>query len=150
MNYEKAKKGKYKPQHPEKYRGNPTNIIYRSLMELNTMKWLDTNTNVAWWSSEEFWIPYRCRTDNRVHRYFVDFLVGIKRGEKIETWMIEVKPFTQTQEPKKKQGKKQQTFITEVMTYAKNVSKWEAAEAYCKDRDWTFKIFTEREIYGRR
>jgi len=32
------------------------------------------------------------------------------------------------------------------MTYAKNVSKWEYATKYCKDRGIEFKIITEVEL----
>jgi len=30
-----------------------------------------------------------------------------------------------------------------VMSYIKNTSKWETAEAYCADRGWEFVIWTE-------
>lgn len=135
-------KGKYRVQNINKYKGNPVNVIYRSLWERCLMKWLDDNPKVEWWNSESIVIPYRCATDNRVHRYFVDF--QIKIGEKI--LCIEVKPESQTIQPKRKQGKKESRFITEVMTYAKNVSKWEAASEYCLLRGWTFQVWTENTL----
>jgi len=36
-------KGKFKVKNPQKYKGNPSNIIYRSLMELRFMKWCDSS-----------------------------------------------------------------------------------------------------------
>ena len=68
-----AYKGKYRPTHPSKYRGKPTNIIYRSLWELKFMKYCDSNKNILEWGSEEVIVPYRSPIDNRYHRYFPDF-----------------------------------------------------------------------------
>lgn len=141
-----AKKGKFKPINPKKYKGNPTNIIYRSGLELKVMIRFDTDPQILEWSSEEIIIPYRCKTDNKMHRYFPDFLVKIKQSDgKIKTFLVEVKPYAQTLPPVKG-NKKQKTFITEVMTYAKNHSKWEMAEEYCKNRGWKFIFLTEKEI----
>ena len=36
-------KGKYKPSYPQKYKGDPTNIIYRSLWERKFMVYCDNN-----------------------------------------------------------------------------------------------------------
>ena len=46
--------GQFKPMHPEKYRGNPAQIIYRSSWELAVLMRLDSNKNVIEWASEEF------------------------------------------------------------------------------------------------
>lgn len=141
-------KGKFRPTNPKKYKGNPTNIIYRSMLELKVMRWLDRRPDVIEWSSEELIVPYKCRTDNRIHRYFPDFVVKTitKEGKK-KTFMVEVKPESQTKEPVKRNQRKQ-TYINEVMTYAKNSSKWKYAEEYCKDRGWEFMILTEKMING--
>ena len=37
-------------------------------------------------------------------------------------------------------------YITEVVTYAINQAKWEAAREYCKDRGWEFMLITEKEL----
>lgn len=144
------KKGPYKPKNPQKYKGNPTKIIYRSGLELSVMKHFDNHPQVVEWSSEEIIVPYRCKTDNKIHRYFPDFVVTFMKNGVRETHMIEVKPFKQTQEPKKTPGKKQQVYLNEVMTYAKNYSKWEAAKEYCADRKWKFTILTEQQILGKK
>jgi hypothetical protein len=52
-----AYKGKYKPQNPQKYKGDPTKIIYRSLWERKFMVYCDTNVNILQWASEEVIIP---------------------------------------------------------------------------------------------
>lgn len=137
--------GKYKPKHPNKYDGDPTNIIYRSSWELKFCNWCDYNPNVIQWSSEEVVIPYLCCTDNKVHRYYVDFKIQVKdKSNQIKTYLVEIKPQSQTQEPKKR--KKTKKYIQEVMLYGKNTSKWKAAQEYCKDRGWHFKIITEQEL----
>jgi len=132
-------KGRFTPQNPSKYSGDIDGIVYRSLWERQLFKWLDTNSIIAKWSSEEVVVPYRCRTDNRMHRYFVDVKFTTFDNR---TYLIEVKP-AKEKEPPKNPGRKTRRYITEVMTYAKNTSKWEAADAYAKDRGWTFEIWTE-------
>lgn len=139
-------KGYFKPKNPQKYRGNPTNIIYRSGWELKLMQHLDNHQNVLEWSSEEFCIPYRSPVDGKIHRYFPDFYVKkINKDGTVETVIIEVKPRSQTLEPKRPE-KPTRRYITEVMTYGVNQAKWKAARDFCADRKWIFKIFTEHEL----
>ena len=68
-------KRKFTPTNPNKYSGDPTNIIMRSSWETKFANWCDMNPSVVTWKSEETIIPYRCQTDNRIHRYFVDFQI---------------------------------------------------------------------------
>ena len=86
-------KGKYSPSFPSKYRGNPTNIIYRSLWERKLMIWCDKNQNILEWSSEEIALPYISPIDNKVHRYFPDFYIKVKETNgKVKKMLIDVKP----------------------------------------------------------
>ncbi len=139
-------KGKFRPSKPKKYKGDPTNIVYRSLWELKFMRYCDSNNNIVKWSSEEIVIPYRSPIDNRFHRYFPDFYLKYKdnTGKMIEK-VVEIKPAKQVQEPKV-QKRKTKKYVTEVVTYAKNQAKWMAAEEFCKDRKWKFQILTEKEL----
>lgn len=138
--------GYFKPKNPHKYKGDPTNIIYRSSWELKLMKYLDERKDVVKWGSEEIIIPYRSPIDGRVHRYFPDFIVTkINKDGIQETALIEVKPKSQTQPPKR-QNKITKRYLTEVKTWGVNEAKWRAALEYCKDRGWTFHIFTEKEL----
>ena len=139
-------KGKYYPSFPRKYKGDPTNIIYRSLWERKFMVYCDKNRNILEWWSEEIAIPYRSPIDRRVHRYFPDFYIKVKESHnKIKSYLIEVKPKKQTKPPVKP---KRQTkgYIREAYEYAKNQSKWKAATEYCLDRGWEFKVITEKEL----
>jgi len=139
-------KGKYYPSFPRKYKGDPTNIIYRSLWERKFMVYCDKNQNILEWASEEIAIPYRSPIDNRVHRYFPDFYMKVKETNgKIKNYVIEVKPAKQTKPPKKP---KRQTkgYIREAYEYARNQAKWKMAKEFCADRQWEFKVVTEKEL----
>ncbi len=141
-----AYKGKFSPKNAYKYKGDPTNIVYRSLWELRVMKYLDENPAIIEWGSEELAIPYICPTDNRWHRYFPDFIVKARLPDgKSQVMILEVKPKKETKEPKKKKKVTKQ-YITEVMTWGKNQAKWKAATEYCADRGWQFKLITEDQL----
>ena len=133
--------GKYRPTFPRKYKGDYHNIIYRSSWEYKFMVWCDRSSSVTEWGSEEIVIPYISPADGRRHRYFPDFYVKIGRKK----YMVEVKPLRQTKQPKK-QKKQTKAYITEVVTYAINQAKWEAAKEYCKDRGWEFMLITEKKL----
>ena len=139
-------KGKFQPSYPKKYKGDPTKIIYRSLWERNFMMYCDLNENIIEWGSEEIALPYRSPLDNRVHRYFPDFYIKVKENNgSLKRYLIEIKPKKQTVEPKI-QKRKTKSYIYEVTEYAKNMAKWKAAEEFCKDRMWEFKVLTEDEL----
>lgn len=141
-----AYRGKFRPKNPQKYRGDPTNIIYRSLWERNCMRYFDENPNVLKWSSEEVIVPYKSPIDGRYHRYFPDFLIRVKNKQgQLETIMIEVKPYKETREPKP-QKRLTKNYLAEVKTWGINKNKWEAAIEFCKDRKWKFMIITEKEL----
>lgn len=147
-----SKKGFYKPVNPKKYRGDPTEIVYRSRWEALLMRYLDLHPHVIEWSSEETIIPYVSPVDGRWHRYFVDFYAKLKKGDKTESVLIEVKPYAQTIEPDVtkakflKNGKPSTRYLYEVKTWGVNQAKWKAAEEYCADRGWHFLKFTEYEL----
>jgi hypothetical protein len=139
-------KSKYKPNYPNKYKGDPNNIICRSSWERRFCSWCDLNENIISWGSEEFFIPYLSPVDNRVHRYFPDFIIKVKESTgQIKTYVIEVKPKRQTQPPKPK-SRMTKGFLYEAKTYAVNQAKWKAAVEFCKDRMLEFKVITEDEL----
>ena len=136
-----AYRGKYYPSFPRKYKGDPTNIIYRSLWERKFMVYCDKNAKILEWGSEEIALPYISPHDSRVHRYFPDFYIKVQENTgKIKRYLIEVKPL--------KQKPKRQTkgYIREAFEYARNQAKWKAAREYCADRMWEFKVITEKEL----
>ena len=131
-------KGRYKVKNPSKYKGNPTQVIFRSLWERQVFRWCDENSSVLQWSSEEIIIPYRCKTDKKLHRYYPDVYIKTKDKE----YLIEIKPKKETVPPRDR-SKKTKTYLNEVMTYIKNTSKWDAAKEYCEDHGFIFDIWTE-------
>ena len=141
-----AYRGKYRPKSPNKYNGDPTNIVYRSSWELRLMNWLYSNHNVIKWSSEEVVVPYKHPITGKWHRYFPDFMAVMKdKNGTNKTYMIEVKPKKQVDPPEKK-TKITKRYLQEVQTYAINSYKWKYAKEYCKDRNWIFIVITEKEL----
>ena len=141
-----AYKGKYKPLRPYKYKGNPTKVTYRSLWERKFMQYCDDNINILEWASEEMFVWYKSPVDNRAHRYFPDFYIKVKESTGvIKKYIIEVKPKRQTKPPAKP---KRQTrgYLREAFEYAKNKAKWKAANEWCLDRGYEFKVLTEKEL----
>jgi hypothetical protein len=141
-----AYQGIFRPKNPKKYIGDSNNIVYRSSWECRVMNWFDQNEDIISWASEELIVPYKSPIDNRFHRYFPDFIVKVKtRNGTMKTLMIEVKPKKQTipPEPRKRVTKQ---YVTEVTTYGVNQAKWKAAQEYCLDRGWEFKIMTEEHL----
>tara|TARA_A100001015_G_C14998730_1_gene717376 strand:- start:909 stop:1352 length:444 start_codon:yes stop_codon:yes gene_type:complete len=139
-----AYSGRYRVKNIRKYAGNPSKIKYRSLWERQVMRWLDDNDSVLRWNSEEVIIGYKCKTDNRLHRYFVDLYIQMKDGKE---YLIEIKPKKQTMPPKQP-TRKTKKYLNEVLTYGKNISKWEAAKEYAHKRDMIFQVWTEDTIKG--
>lgn len=145
MTYGKSYKGFFNPKNPKKYNGDSTNIIYRSTWELRVMKWLDNHPNVIWWNSEELIIRYRSPVDNKMHRYFPDFIAKMKQKDgSVMTYVIEVKPEAQTKMPVQK--KKTKRFLQEAATYAINQEKWRAADIFCQEHGWKFLVLTEKDL----
>ena len=139
-------KSKYKPEYPEKYKGDSNNIICRSSWERRFARYCDRNRNILEWGSEEIIVPYRSPVDNKYHRYFPDFYIKVKESTgKIKKMIIEIKPFKQCIEPKV-QKRKTKGYIYEVVEYAKNQAKWNAAKEWCLDRGYEFKVLTENEL----
>jgi hypothetical protein len=137
--------GFFKPQNPQKYKGNPTNIIYRSSWELKAMLFFDKNPSILEWKSEEVIIPYRSPKDNLVHRYFPDFWVRLKTKTGTEDHLIEVKPHSQCLPPVKK-NKVTKSFINEIVTFEVNQAKWNSAKEFCKNRNMKFTILNEYDL----
>lgn len=135
--------GKYPCVNISKYKGNHKEIYYRSKWELLVFRWCDLNADVIEWNSEEHVIPYICRTDKKQHRYFVDLYIKYKTGKMV---LIEIKPESQSKEPKITKRKKQTTYIAEALTWEKNKSKWEAAHTYCVDRGMSFQVWGEKAL----
>ena len=135
----KTYSGKWKPKYPQKYKGDVKNIVYRSLWERNTFRWVEKQPWVKWWNSEGTIVGYICETDRKPHRYFVDLTIRTTDGKTI---LVEIKPYKQTLAPKRKN-------LNEALTYMKNRSKWKYAQKFCEDRPgYRFEVWTEKTLEG--
>ena len=134
-------KGKFYPKNKEKYVGvkNPT---YRSSWEHSFMRLCDEHPNVYQWASESIKIPYRHPFTGKYTIYVPDFFIVYqdKNGKK-HAEMVEVKPMAQSSMEmagksmaKRKQG-------------ALNMAKWEAANAYAKQRKIRFRVVSEEQLF---
>ena len=155
----KYSQGQYICRHPEKYKGNPDKIKFRSSWELEYNKFLDNNTSILEWSTEEIAIPYFKPNTQRVHRYFPDYWVKYrnKAGE-IKQEIIEVKPAKEaynavfliehdfrTMPVSKSKNPKTRTY--EQLTTLVNAAKWKAAMDFCHKYSMKFRVVTEHQLF---
>lgn len=139
--------GKYRPKNPKKYKGDPSNIVYRSSWERTFMKYCDLKEQVVSWQSEEKCLWYYDPVSKKKRRYFPDFIMRVQDGDGlIRTIMVEIKPYSQTISPPTNPARKTKSWMHSVHTYVTNMAKWEAAKEICEDRGWEFMIMTEYEL----
>jgi hypothetical protein len=148
LNYNKKyTQGKFNIKNKEKYKGDYSNIVYRSSYELKFMQYCDLNESIDEWMSEEFYILYKDPFSGSTRRYFPDFFIKYKDKEgNIKKAVIEVKPKKDLREPEKNPKRKTRSWAYQVKTWAVNQQKWSAAEKYCEAKGWEFKIFTEDQL----
>ena len=128
-------------KYPEKYVGTKTPLA-RSSWEYVFMRTLDEHPGVENWASESVQIPYRDPLTGRNTIYVPDFFIvyNDKNGEK-HAELVEVKPASQTL--REKVGKS----MYNQQQYIKNIAKWEAARAWCAQKNVKFRVVTESEIF---
>jgi hypothetical protein len=106
------------------------------------MVYCDENDDIIEWGSEELVVPYISPLDRKRHRYFPDFYIRTKNGDK---FLVEIKPkkYTKPPRPTKRVSK---AFMHEVKEWARNRAKWSAAQDICKKNGWKFLIITEDHL----
>ena len=127
-------KGKFYPTNRKKYKGDINNIVYRSLWERKFMVYCDDNNDIVEWGSEELIIPYISPLDGKRHRYFPDFYIKTKNGDK---FMIEIKPkkYTKPPKPVKRVTK---SFMHETKEWSRNRANGQLHKKSVKDMDGNF------------
>lgn len=134
-------KGIFTPKNPQKYIGNASNIRFLSSWELRFQTFLDLNPNVIAWNSEDIKIPYYHPFKKRIANYLPDFLIKYKDANgNIVMELIEIKP-------KKEVAATKKSSVRDLAAITLNNAKWEAAQAYCKKANITFKILTEDNLF---
>lgn len=144
--------GFYVPKNPNKYIGKIDNIIYRSGLELKLFRWADNSPNVLEWNSEEIIVPYedsiqrKPNGEKKWRKYYIDAYVKIQEGDIIKKYLVEVKPWKQTQEPKATKGKKKSNLLYEQVAWKNNCDKWAFAREFAKKHGMEFIIITDKDL----
>lgn len=140
--------GKYRPINPRKYRGDVTDIVYRSSWELAAFKFCDMTPEILAWNSEDTIVKYISPVDGKAHRYFVDLTIWAKQASGgVGKFLIEIKPYSQTQLPRNSPNKKEENYIKECHTYLVNQAKWKAATEQAKGQGANFVVWTEKQLF---
>lgn len=134
-------KARFIPRFPQKYIGNPNNIICRSSWEIKVCKWFDSHPSVLKWGSEEIKIPYIKPTTGRVHMYYPDFIAAIQdKTGATRRYILEVKPLKETMITEKSSPYDRAQILV-------NEAKWEAARAFAAAKGFEFRIITEADLF---
>jgi hypothetical protein len=143
--------GRYLVKNKFKYKGIGENPIYKSAHELKMMHWLDTNEKVVFWWYEALRIPYFFSIDGKIHNYVVDFIAHIANNQGvIVKYLIEIKSDSDLLVPKKPSNptsKNMKTYKNKMMIHIRNISKWSAAEQFCKSAGFVWKLLSTRDIF---
>lgn len=143
----KFHQGTYKIKNWDKYVGDK-NPRYLSSYELEVFKYLDRAPSVMKWSAEQVVVEYYNPVKERKARYIVDIYVKYKdRKGSVREQLIEIKPFHETQPPTKTKRKREDVYARQLATYHTNQAKWKAAQKFAEDRNWEFKVLTEKSIF---
>lgn len=137
----KFAQGRFEMKNPQKYVGKKTPLA-RSSWEFVFMRMLDEHQGVENWASESVQIPYRDPISGRSTIYVPDFFIvyNDKNGKK-HAEVVEVKPASQTfKEQVGKSAYNQEQYV-------KNLAKWEAANAWCKQKGIRFRVINEDDIF---
>jgi len=111
------------------------------------MKWCDMTESVKQWSSEEICIGYYDPISKKHRRYFPDFVVRyVDTDGLIITELVEIKPYKEVVGPEVNPKRKTKSWVYAVKTYITNKAKWEAAEKWCENRGWRWRIVTEYDL----
>ena len=145
--------GYYKLDNPDKYIGDPTKIIYRSSWEYRFCKYCDNTADVLKWSSEPVGIPYLHPLDNKLHTYYVDYYMRLKKASNYEDIFAEVKPKASLIKPvlegQKITTKKLKNHNYALKTWLINRAKFSAAKLYAEQKGSRFILVTEDFLFGK-
>lgn len=134
--------GKYTLTHPEKYVGN-TLPTYRSSWEMAFFRFCDNHPSVIQWASEAVQIPYRNPLTGKQTIYVPDVFVKFqdKNGQQ-RMELIEIKPSGQVMLREGQRATEQDR-----ATIAINHAKWKAAAQWCRFKNISFRIVTEKDLF---
>lgn len=144
--------GYYKLIHPEKYIGDPHQIIYRSSWEYKFCKYCDITEEIIKWSSEPNFPPFPIKYENPITKtlrnYYVDFYIKLKdQFDNEKDYIVEVKPNKDLKPPKPLTGnktlKKIKSYNKGLETFIINKAKSIAAQDFAQKMNYEYMIVTE-------
>jgi len=162
--YTDCHKGKYTVIHPEKYMPNAPAPYFKSKWEEKIFFICDMNPQITMWAYEPppISIPYMSPRYMRMSIYRPDvYLECIPNGsDKIQRWLIEIKPLSYSVAPKaptppkagsdpkayERYQKRKASYDQKVMDVMVNYAKWEAAVEWCKRHNVNWFIANEKNM----
>lgn len=134
--------GKYQVRNPQKYVGTKAPFAHSS-WEIKFMQFCDDHPGIVKWACENVRIPYQNPITLKQTHYVPDFMVQYQDAQgQTHVELIEIKPQGQTTlEDAGRSARNQEQVII-------NAAKWQAAEAWCKQRGVNFRIITEHQIFA--
>ena len=132
--------------HMKSFNESTGELVYKSGLELKSLRYCDYNKHVVKFSLEPFPIPYRSPKDSKIHRYYVDLYMEFSTGDR---FIVEIKSKGETvppKKPKKKTSKAIMNYKKAQLTYAVNEAKWKEAEKFASERKMRFIILTEEHL----
>ena len=149
----KVKQGYFTPQNPEKYKGDPSRIIYRSSWELKFLMYCDSNEAVVEYTAEPIGILYPNPILKKEATYWIDCYMATKNKDgSISKWLIEIKPnkyLTPPVPPTRLTEKQTLNYVRHAKAYLINNEKFKAAKAYAKQNGMKFGIITENFLFNK-
>ena len=139
--------GYYIPKNTEKYVGDPTKIIYRSLWEKKFMVWLDTTDYITEWSSEGLSVKYWNEVDNKIHTYYPDFHFVSNKDNNIVKYIVEVKPHSMLSKPRypaRENAASLARYKARLDNYIKIACKTKAIKRWCNENGFKFVFLSEK------
>lgn len=137
----KFAQGRFEMKNPAKYVGKRAPLA-RSSWEFVFMRMLDEHPGVQSWASESIQIPYRDPLTGRNTIYVPDFfIVYVDKNQSKHAEVVEVKPASHTLREAVGKSRYNQE------QYVRNLAKWEAANAWCKQQGIRFRVVNESDIF---
>jgi hypothetical protein len=149
----KVKQGYFTPKNPEKYDGDPSNIIYRSSWELKFLTYCDNNDSIIKYAAEKVGVPYINPILKKESTYWIDCSMITKAPDGTLTkWLIEIKPnkyLTPPEAPTRLTEKATLNYAHHAKAYIINTAKFNAAKVWAHKNGMRFGIITENFLFNR-
>jgi|WetSurMetagenome_2_1015567.scaffolds.fasta_scaffold16525_2 hypothetical protein len=133
------------PKNKDKFVGEYAPL--RSGYEKKFAEWLDKTPAIIKWAYESVVVSYYDPVKRKRRRYYPDFTLAVQNANgTVSAYLVEIKPLKETQQPKKTPGLQPVVYRRQLLTYFNNVAKWKAAESWCAQNNFEFKIINENHL----